>query len=300
MSMGGFGFSWFYSGSGGITPAVYPSFLPDGVTSCCLVNNMPIEQLGFTLERHDRWLDGVATARPDVEMVRGMTGGRLKPLGVAAPREMSLVGHFLETSIDTRHLLLNVFTDAFRGLLEVVTPDAEGYVMRAVAGPVQVESVSDRQYWEPALRVTIPLLATDGAKYSRHMRMVPLDTTPRAVPLGNLPSGGEFVLQGPLSGTVHIDLIAPNGQRIYRFTLIMTDGGIEDGGNLRIRLDYPTAMLYTDADGVVTSVAHWRSLASSRWWFVPPFYSDRARNSYPMLRMSTGSGVYRYFVAMEH
>lgn len=298
--MGGFALSWFYSGTSGPVVPVYPSFLPAGrVIHNARINNTYLESLGATLLRHDHWLTGFATAPVQVDMVRGLTGGRVRPLGTASPREMSLVAHFLETSIDTRHVLTNMFTDALRGLLEITTPDAPDYVMRALAGPVQVDAVGN-QYYEPALRVTVPLTAADSAKYARHMRMVALSTTPRTVPLGNLPSGGEFVLFGPLSGTVHVDLIAPNGQRIARLTLVMTDGGIAEGGHLRIRLDYPTAMLYTNAAGVVTSVEHWRSLASSRWWMPQAFYSDRARDSWPMLRMSTGSGVYRYFTAMEH
>ncbi len=289
-----------FSAGSGIIPVEYPSFIPsDHVTYTVRINRTPIEWYGMRLLEHTGSLSSFATATPEIDKVRGMTGGRVRPLGVTSPRVMSLVGHFLEVDMMTRHKLLNAFTDALRGLLEVTTPDAPNYVLRALAGAVTVDPVG-ALYDEPALRVTVPLVAPDAARYSRHARIVALGTTPRAVPLGNLPVGGEMVLQGPLSGTVHIDCISPQGQRIYRTTLVIPESGVASGGHVRIRLDYPTAILYVDATGVVSSVEHWRSLTSSAWWFVPALYADAKNGSFCMLRLSTGSGVYRYFEAVEH
>lgn len=261
------------------------------VRTTCWINRQPIEALGLTVARLDGWLTDVAAPVPTSERLPGLTGGRLARRQASAPRVIELVGTFRPATLAARHALLNALSAALRGRLEVIFPDAPTYAVWAVAGPVVPESQTP--FTRSELRVRVALHCADGARHALWPSQVYLSTTPRAVPIGSLAVGGEFLINGPLTGDLDIDGIAASGVRIGRHALRGIT--IASGGHLRLRADAPYALLYTDAADVTTSVFHWRDVdASTPWWKVSPLHGDAEGNLPVWLRLSTGTGWFRY------
>jgi hypothetical protein len=221
-------------------------------------------------------------------------------LTARGPLVVTLAGQFLGVTLDNRAAAVNMLTAALRGLKELRFPDAPDVVLRGVAGPVTVAGARpEAQFAEPQITVSVEIHCADVARYHRHARQIAIGTTPAPVQLGNLPSGGNILVFGEVIGDLDIDLLGPNGARLYR--LALRDIDIPAGGYMRVHLDAPHAILVYDADGIATSVNEWRSVTlSSRWWKPTPFYSDGAGVLSPALRLSAGVGLYTYFIAWEH
>lgn len=287
------------SSTEGVTPVVIASHRTR-VPTACWINNTPIEALGFSLARATDWLSAAVTPRVTVQGSPGLSGGRYATLQESSSLTVSLVGRLRGVTIDTRATVANAFSDALRGLLEVRFPDASDKVLRGLAGPVSVSApLQFGQFAEPEVEVRVDIVCADGARYARNATQLILGTTPLAIPLGSLASGGDIFIMGPLTGALDIDLITPNGVRAERHALRSID--IPSGGYARMRIDPPHALLVYDADGEATSVQEWRSLSlSSRWWQPSSSDANAARAQWPFIRLSTGTGVYRYHQAWEH
>jgi hypothetical protein len=147
------------------------------------------------------------------------------------------------------------------------------------------------------LRVTVTITCPDGAAYSTVPRRVRLSTTPRPIVLGDLPSGGEILINGPYDGDLDVEVLNPIGVRLATLALRDVDLPTEDDF-ARILLDHPHAITRHLVDGTVTNVLSWRDLdASSPWWTPGLRHADRPRAQWQLLRLSAGDGWYTYPLA---
>lgn len=294
----GIGFGWLFTGPPGSGGGPRP---PRRIETMLVVNNLPLQRTGLVLQRATGQLDNVSRVLPETARVPGLTGGRYEEFPAAPARDITLVGWLLDVTHEQLQQQLAMVHDAFDGELELEWPHAPGFVQYGVAGPAQVEPINpDKGYAHPdrqAWRVTIPIRCADGAAYARQPRRIRLGTTPKPIQLGGLAIGGEIVLEGPLTGSVDIDILSPSGVLLDRLALRgVSLPTIDD--ICTIRLDAPNTLVKRAATGIETPVYHWRSLAlSTRWWKVSPRTADRARGIYPRVRLSTGGGWWRYLLA---
>lgn len=296
----GFGFlSWLTEGTGGEAVAPLPVGRPR-IPVACWINNTPCEWLGLTLQRAPQWMSGGAAGATSIERQPGLSGGRYVPLREASDLTITLQGRFRGLTLETRSTAANMFTNALRGMLEIRFPDAPTHVVRGVASPAVITPARDNaQFAEPDMLISVDIHCADTARYSQNARQIVLGTIPVPVPLGSLPSGGDIYVLGALTGSLDVELYSHTGMRTHVLALRSID--IPAGGFSRLRIDPPHAVLVYDATGEASSVADWRSLTlSSRWWKPTPFYADASRDLWPMMRLSAGTGVYRYHQAWEH
>jgi hypothetical protein len=296
----GFAFGWVFegSGAGGYVPPTRRV-----VETMLWINDTPLQRFGLVLQRPTAWLDGAARALPETARIAGLTGGRYELLPIVPSRDVTLTGVMLNLPLETQQAALSALTDALSGLLELRWPHASMQVMRGVAGPLQVEPVNpDKAFVHPdrtALRVTVVIRCVDTATYARQPKRIRLSTTPKAVVVGGLPIGGEIMLEGPLSGSVDIELLSASGVLLERMAL--RGVSLAEGDVLTIRLDSPRLLIKRTAAGVQTNVFHWRSLSLSTGWLnASPYHADPARGQYPLVRLSTGAGWWTYAVGHAH
>ena len=295
----GFGWGWIFAGGGG-------GYIPPTrrrVETILWINDTPLQRFGLTLQRPTAWLDGTSRALLETVRVPALTGGRYELLPTVPPRDVTLTGVMLDLPLETQQAALSALTDAFSGLLELRWAHAPNQVMRGMAGPLQVEALNpDKAFVNPdrtALRVTVVIRCVDAATYARHPKRIRLSTTPKAIPMGGLPVGGEIMLEGPLSGAVDIDILSPSGVLLERMALRTV--ALASGDVLTIRLDAPRLLIKRTVAGVQSNVYHWRSLALSTGWLnASPYHADPARGQYPLVRLSTGAGWWTYAVGNAH
>lgn len=296
--------SWFTEGYGGPYVPVTPiGTAPRIISETGWINNAACEALGMRMVRYDGWMSSGSTAPVQPRMMPGTTGGRYAGLQSSAPLQLALEGNFLEVTVDDRVAAANACANALRGLLEIRFADAPDRVIRGVAGPIQFTPLTNNFFTTSrragAVRASIPITCVDSARYAQNARQIILGTMPVPVPLGSLPSGGDIYVLGALTGSLDIELYSHTGLRTH--VLALRDIDIDADGFARVRIDPPHAVLVYAADGEASSVANWRSLTlSSRWWKPTPYHADSARALWPMLRLSAGTGVYRYHQAWEH
>lgn len=293
----GFGFLFAGGSSGAPSPTPLP-FVP----TMLWVNNTPLQLAGVTLQRPSGWLDDVTRALVDVDRVPGFTGGRYDVLPTVGPRDVTLTGVMLNVSLEQQRDALAALKDLFTGEVELRWPHAPTQVMRGVAGPMAVTSLNEDKaflldrYGRVALRVTWTVRCADGALYEQQPKRVRLGTTPKPIRMGTLPVLPELLLEGPLSGSVDFDVLTASGTLLHRLALRTVS--LADGDSCSIRFAAPHTIVKRTALGVETSVYHWRSLALSAAWFpISPFYADRERDQWPLVRLSTGAGWLVYPVA---
>jgi hypothetical protein len=292
----GFGFRWLFQGaSSGAGAARAPRTVP--VT--LWINDTPIERFGFVLQRPAGWLDTVTRPLLDTSRIPGLTGGRYEQLPTVPSRDVTISGVLLDVNMDALQAQLAALNDQLSGLLELRWPHAPGFVQRGMAGPLSVEPYNpDKAFVRPdaqAWRVSVTIRCSDGATYARAPRRIRLGTTPKPVLLGGLPVGGEVLLEGPLSGSVNLDLYSPAGGLLER--LALRGVALSSGDVGTIRFDAPNTITKRTALGVETNVYAWRSLTeSTRWWKVSPIHADPARGQYALASLSTGSGWWTYVV----
>jgi hypothetical protein len=304
----GFGtpLSWFTEGTGGDYIPVEEAISgtpPRLYRETGWVNNVAFETLGMRMVQHGGWMTSGSTPPVQPRMMPGTTGGRYAGLQSTAPLQLALEGNFLEVNVDNRVAAANLCADALRGLLEVRFADAPDRVIRGMAGPVQFTPLTNTYFTSShragVVRASIPITCVDSARYARHARQIVLGTTPVPVPLGSLASGGDIYIFAEGETAVDVELYSHTGLRTHVLALRSVD--IPEDGFARVRIDAPHAVLAYDAAGEATSVAHWRSLTlSSRWWKPSPYYADAPRALWPLMRLSVGTGVYRYHQAWEH
>lgn len=291
------------SGGGPSVPPDVPGTPIDTLGETAWINNWPVEAWGMRLLRPLNWLSSSATPAAAAVMAPGMTAGQYEGLQPAAPLELSLEGVFPESDIPTRVGIANTVVDGLRGLLEIRFADAPTHVLFGVAHPMVVTPLTEKTFFPgkrtAAVKVSIAITCADGARYSRHARQLGLSTTPRAIPTGTLPSGGEILLFGAYTGDVDIDCYAPSGQRLYRLALAGLD--LAAGAHCRVRFDLPRAIVTVSPTRTQTNALILRDVArSDRWWMVPSSVGDRTRASYCSLVLSAGTGVFRYVQGWEH
>jgi hypothetical protein len=297
----GFAWGWIFAGSGaGSAPGVAAR----RIATPLWINDTPLERLGLVLQRAGNRLHNVARPAITVESVPDLTGGRYGQHTAAAPLQFELVGVMLDIALEDQRAGLSALS-AFlhRGLLELRTAHAPDEILRGLAGPILAEPLDPaRAFVRPdrtGVQVSTTITCADSTRYARQPRRVRLSTAPKQIIQGDLPSGGEITLEGPLSGAVDIDLLSPSGVLLKR--LALRGVALAEGDSLRILLDTPQGLYKRTPDGTLTNVYAWRSLAlSDLWWTPTPQFADPARDQWTMLRLSTGAGWYVYPVAHGH
>jgi hypothetical protein len=297
----GFAFGWLFAGGG---TSVAPP--PPQVSTMLWINDTPLHVAGVTLQRPTGWLDGVARALPESSRMPGLTGGRVDSLTTVPERDVTLSCVLLGVTLEQQREALGALFDLLTGELELRWPHAPTQVMRGIAGPPSVSPTNAEKAFVMDARRRIPLRfdvtirCRDAAVYERQPRRIRLSTTPRAVRHGDLPVGGEIVINGPHSGALDIRLLSPSGAIIEQLALRDAPDlpvSLLTGDSLTIRLDAPNTLTKRTAAGVETSVYAWRSLAlSTRWWKAPTRFTDRARDQWVQVQMSTGTGWWTYAV----
>lgn len=280
------------SGPGGVP-------LPERITVPLWINDLPLQRTGMVLVRAANWLDNLTRPLPDTARLPGLTSGRVVDVMPSAALDLEIVGALVQVPYRTLQSQLARVHDWLLGELELRWAHAPDFVKRGMAGEARVESYTPEAAFASAVgswRVTVPIRCADSVSYARQPRRLRLSTTPVPVEVRGVAVGGTVLLEGPLSGTVHLDLISPSGVRLERLTLVIpTEEALGSGDVCTIRLDAPHTIEKRTALGVITNVYHWRSLTSSTgWWQIPPRHADRWTGQYPALRLSTGQGWLTY------
>lgn len=293
---GGFGFGWLFEGTS--TRAAVP--WPRKVETMLWINELPLERTGLVLQRPTGWLDGLARALPETDRLPGRSAGPYASLPVTPWRDVTLEGYLIDVPLETLQQQLAALQDALSGLLELRWPHAPTFVQRGVAGPLEVTPFNaDRAFVRPdaqTWRVRCTIRCSDTASYARHPQRVRLSTTPVPLPTAGLGAGGEILLNGPVSGSVNVDLLSLAGVRVWR--LALREVNLATGEVCRIRLDAPHLITKHTPAGTVTDVYAWRSLAeSSRWQQASPRHADRTRAQYQRAQLSAGTGWWTYLLA---
>lgn len=291
--------SWLFGSSepsGPPPPPPAPGIpIPRRVPTILWIAETPIERLGLQLVRAAGGLHDAALAPLTVTSYPGLTGGRFETLQTVAPRVIELEGHHIGSDFGARARWLDTLKTALRGRLPIRWADTPDRVAYGVATLTTADSASPLAWVDPTLRIRVLITCADTASYDRHAAILPLSTTPRAVPLGTLPSGGELGVLGAYDGALSVDLLSPTGVTLERLALV--DLALAAGEALTVRLDPPHALVLTRADGTQVAVAQWRSVtASSRWWQPSPVARDQAPRLVlvPADPADTPVGWYRY------
>lgn len=293
---------FLFEGPGADGPTPLPA-LARRITTPVTINNLPLQRTGLMLaELSGASLTNVTRPTPTSTRVPGLTSGRYAGLQASAPRSYELIGTLIDVEHATLQQQLALLNDWLGDLLEIVWAHAPHALQLGMAGPAQPVPVVPTTVYATARhswRVTVPIVCADGAVYRRQPRRLWLGQTPTPVEVGGLPVGGLLLLQGPLSGTVTIDVLAPSGVIVDRLVLVIPgDEALAAGDVCTISLDAPHRIVKRTVAGVETPVTHWRDdTASTGWWRILPRFADRARGQWPMLRLSTGTGQYRYHLA---
>lgn len=295
----GFGFGFLFEGSSGgdVVPIITG---PRRVPTMLWINNTPLEWYGLQLQRADGVLDAPSIALPNVSRIPLLTGGRYEPMALSGPRDIVLTGIICDIPMEVWRPALRQLHDAMSGLLELRWAHSPHSVMYGVAGEPKTSHVQpDKMYVAPdrtAIQVTVTIRCVDSAIYEREPQRIRLSTTPKPIRLGSLSTGGVMQIDGPFSGDLNIDYLAPNGALLDRDAL--RDVDLDDGDVLYIYRDTPAGLVKLTPAGDLFDVYAWRSLSeSTRWWSPSSVHGELSTDTYPLVRLSSGSGWWRYHIA---
>jgi hypothetical protein len=259
-----------------------------------LINGRDLDLDGFLLVGLSGWASPPAwqrtvTALPDVH---GVVPATRTTVDV---RQMRMVVRIMCSTLSERQTKLQTLQDRISGLLTLRFDDWPGRVVRALAGAISVASVDPGGAFAiPAIEVTIPLVAYDGASYDAEPRVLALTTTPAAVSVGTLPSTGVLRLDGSWSAGASrtVTVRHANGQSTATLTFTAPTGqSLAAADVLEIDLSRRYVTKVTGA-GVRTNAYSWK--ASGNWFGVDPAWGDRATSRFPTLELSTGTGTFLY------
>lgn len=253
------------------------------------VNGRDMSDVGLEPLGISGWFDMPTVSRRSEQMTN-TTGAALGTGIRIEPRKLSLQFYLKPQLLTDRQSLMDIVNDTFTGLCEVQFVDKPNRVIRAyvesVATRAENESVG---LIEPALVLTITMVAYDAAIYDTEPTVLAVTTTPRQVPLGSWPSGGVLHLMGSMSGNVTITYRAHTGDVLQ--TLVL-NGTLAADEYLEVDFSDRTITKISNA-GVRDETAY--SFKSSGNWFVfDPADGNRTVGVWPTIELSTGTGVLIY------
>ncbi|GAB1340878.1 hypothetical protein [Gemmatimonas sp.] len=261
-----------------------------------LVNGTDIADLGFVLTDIQPWLSGPKLVRA-LTALPGFTGAIPAESATVESRLITATSLIEPPTFAARLSLLDGLADlAMHGMNELVFPDAPDRIMRGLYLSSDVEVYAPRLVSTDG-RVTVGWVCPDAAKYDRQPKGIVLGTTPKAIPLGTLPSGGIWRIMGPLSGAITLQYRAANGVLLGELTVT---GTLTTGEHLDVDLTERRITKWSNV-GVATSAYSWK--ASTSYWFrLDAGDGTRGLDQWGTLQQSVaaGGGLFLYRRAWAH
>lgn len=253
-----------------------------------LVNGTDLTDLGLVVENIEPWLSGPRLTRA-LAQIPGYTGALVGEAATSESRVITATTLARTTTWAARKALLDQLSDlCMTGVCELVTADDTSRVMYGL----YTESVSDLV--APRLvntegRMTVGWVCPDAAKYDIQPRGYALSSTPKAIPLGTLPSGGIWRIMGALSGACTLTYRNLLGTALGTLTV---SGTLTSSEFLDVDLDQRTITKWSSA-GVASDAYSWKS-ASTYWFRLDPGDGDRTTGVWGTLEQSAATGIFMY------
>lgn len=253
------------------------------------VNGRDLSDVGLEPLSIGGWLDLPSISR-SVEPLTNTTGHALGTGVRTAPRQISLSFSLRPQLLTDRAAAMDAVADTLTGLCELRFVDKPNRVIRAYVETVTTVAEGESVAMiEPALILRVGFIGYDAAVYDDEPTVLAVTTTPRAVPLGSIPSGGTLYLMGSLAGSVVVTCRSHTGEAVGTLTLTGTLAADE---YLEVSLSDRTITKVNNA-GVRDADAY--SFKSAGAWFsFDPGHGVRTAGAWPSIEVSAGAAVFIY------
>jgi hypothetical protein len=265
------------------------------------INGRSLASLGVTARALEGWLDGPVVQREST-VIPNLLGVSPSPVMTGAARQIRLTVNVPVAGLTSRAAAIATLQDALTGLLTLRFDDTPGRIVRAVAGPLTVASISDRASMNALganMIASVVFLATDNASYDAEPLPVVLGSTPAEIELGTLPSPGIIQWSGSWSTSASRTLTYRGVNGIAYGSMVFTapatpeysPSSLSSSEFLEIDLgrQYITHVTNT---GARTRAYDW--LASGSWFVPEPADARRSAGRWPTLDVSAGVGLFLY------